>query len=355
MLKPNYTITPTIAVSLMRIEACKQALISLPLTPKLLASLRESSRLQTVHFSTAIEGNRLSCEVVEQIIKKGIRIENRERDRREVLGYYATLEHLENCIKTKEPISEMLIQTFHALVMGGGRHKVKPTVYRDGQNVIREGGTNAIVYLPPEAKDVPKLMADLVQWINDAFAQVLPCPLIAGIAHYQFATIHPYFDGNGRVGRILATYISHLGGYGMNGIYSLDEHYAKDLASYYKALDVGNSHNYYFGRADANVTDWIEYFCSGMAESFEYVKNKSITMQGHGDLTRSKLLQNLDPRQRSVLGLFNKKTEITSKDIQALFKFSPRMARELCLRWTRDGFLAISQESKKGRRYKPNF
>jgi Fic family protein len=94
--------------------------------------------------------------------------------------------------------------------MSNGKENVRPTLYRDGQNVIRDGRTKAIIYMPPEAKDVKNLMAGMVDWVNKNTE--LACPIIAGVAHYQFATIHPYYDGNGRTARLLTTLILHLGG-----------------------------------------------------------------------------------------------------------------------------------------------
>ncbi len=64
----------------------------------------------------------------------------------------------------------------------------------------------------------------------------LPIPLVAGIVHYQFVTIHPYYDGNGRTARLLTSFIMRKGGYGLKGIYSLEEYYAKDLTRYYDAF-----------------------------------------------------------------------------------------------------------------------
>ena len=109
--------------------------------------------------------------------------------------------------------------------------------------------------MPPEAKTVPGLMADLVAWINRQLHEgELPVPLIAALAHYQFATIHPYYDGNGRTARLLANLILHQAGYGLKGIYSLDEYYARQLTGYYEALTVGPPDNYHLGRAEADVT-----------------------------------------------------------------------------------------------------
>lgn len=84
--------------------------------------------------------------------------------------------------------------------------------------------------MPPEAKDVVPMMQTLTKRINEQIKnKELPAPIIAALAHYQFATIHPYYDGNGRTARLLTTFILHKIGYGMKGIYSLKEYYAKNL------------------------------------------------------------------------------------------------------------------------------
>ena len=116
--------------------------------------------------------------------------------------------------------------------------------------------------MPPAALDVPKLMCSLTQWIQEN--PDLASPIVAAIAHYQFATIHPYYDGNGRTARLLTTYILHLGHYDLKGIYSLEEYYAQNLEDYYKAISIGPSHNYYLGRAEADITPWVTYFIKGM-------------------------------------------------------------------------------------------
>ncbi len=265
---PHYSITSKIAQCLVRIEAAKEKVAHMPLTPTVLASLRETARLYTTHYSTMIEGNKLDPNQIEEVLKHEGHFPGRERDEREVKGYYAALEVVEQWAAKKITITESHIQKLHALVMSSGRSSDKKTSYRDGQNVIRNGRTGQIVYLPPEAKDVPTLMKSLVQWINTTDA---PCPIVASIAHYEFATIHPYYDGNGRTARLLTTLILHLGGYDLKGLYSLEEYYARGLGAYYKAISIGPSHNYYSGRAQADITQWFEYFMEGTTVSFEKV------------------------------------------------------------------------------------
>lgn len=346
--KPKFTITPKMAGALMRIEAAKQAVEDLPITPSVLATLRETARLYSTHYSTMIEGNRLTQEQVSRVIAHREHFPGRARDEKEVLGYYAALEKVEQLAAVRREVSEKDIQTLHALVITGGSKKAKPTPYRDGQNVIRDSRSGGIVYLPPEAKDVPELMNDLTGWIK---SPEMPCPIRAGVAHYQFVTIHPYYDGNGRTARLLTTLILHLGGYDLKGIYSLEEYYARNLGAYYQALTIGPSHNYYEGRAKADITKWLRYFCDGMADSFERVKKRAQEAAGAGAQDRSPWLRKLDPRQRKALDLFRQSDTITSRDLETLFGISQRTARNLLNDWVQNDLLMIVDPAKKSRKY----
>lgn len=347
---PKYNITPKIASDLMKIEAAQQKALLLPMNPKILASLRETAKLYTTHYSTMIEGNRLEPFQVKEVLTLKGHFPGRERDEHEVKGYYAALAHLELIAARKQPITETTIQILHALAMSDGRSKVNPTPYRDGQNVIKDSSSGKIVYMPPEAKDVPMLMDSLVKWINENSS--LPCPLVAAISHYQFATIHPYYDGNGRTARLLTTLILHLGGYDLKGLYSLEEYYAKNLLGYYEAISVGPSHNYYFGRAESDTTKWIEYFIDGMTLSFEKVINQMSRSELDGQANHSHLLRKLDAKQRKVSELFQKWDIVTSAQIGELFGFKPRTSAALCKKWVEEGFLEIVNFTNKSRKYK---
>jgi Fic family protein len=347
--KPVYTINPAIAKHLMRIEGAKEKVAMLPVNPTVLASLRETAKLYTTHYSTMIEGNQLKPEEIQEVIQLDGHFPDRERDEHEVKGYYAALAQLEQYAAQDISITENVIQALHALVMSDGRTRVKPTPYRDGQHVIKDSGTGTIVYMPPESKDVAGLMRNLVSWIKEN--DELPCPIKAGIAHYQFATIHPYYDGNGRTARLLTTLILHLGGYDLKGLYSLEEYYAKNLLGYYRAISIGPSHNYYFGRAESDITDWVGYFTEGMAIAFEKVVGQMMESREKGEKDHSDLMRTLDPKQRKSLDLFREYDVVTSKQIGGLFGFQPRTNAALCKKWVEDGFLEIVDHSFKSRKY----
>jgi Fic family protein len=214
--------------------------------------------------------------------------------------------------------------------------------------VIRDSETGAIVYLPPEPRDVPALMGGLVSWVEREW-DALPVPVIAGLMHYQFVTIHPYFDGNGRTARLLATYLLHRGGYGLNGFFSLEEYHARDLAAYYGSLVTHPHHNYYEGRADADLTPWLEYFLQVLAVVFRTAQQEALQAAGEGFLAEPELLRRLDPRARAVLGLFARQDRVSARDIAAALGLSERMARELLRDWVQEGFLEVVDASRRSR------
>jgi Fic family protein len=348
MFKPNFTITPEIMNDLLKLRDLRQEIDHLPMSPVALARLRETARLNATHYSTMIEGNTLTPEEINKTIYDAAKIPGKEHDQFEVMNYYKALDYVDVLVQKKERITEEIIKYLHAITMAKGKKPARGTEYRDGQNVIRDSTTGRIVYLPPEAQDVPQLMHDLVAWLQDN-KENLPAPLRAGIAHYQFATIHPYYDGNGRTARLLATLILHLSEYDLNGFYSLEEYYAKNLNAYYEALSVGPSHNYYVGRAEADIASWLAYFCAGMVQSFESVKKAATSEPRKRDISQQMRL--LNKQQQVALSLFEKATTITSHDIAAFFNLKPRTARHLCHEWVEDGFLIILNASKKKRRY----
>jgi hypothetical protein len=118
-----------------------------------------------------------------KVIAEDQHFPGRERDQQEVRGYYAALDEVERLAGSKAGFTEKSIQALHALVMGGGKTRAKPTPYPGEQNVIRDSRTRSIVYMPPEAKFVPVLMAEIVVWINAK--DDLPVPLKAAIARHH--------------------------------------------------------------------------------------------------------------------------------------------------------------------------
>lgn len=348
--KPVYTISPPIARALMDIEAANAIVENTPLSPAVEAELRHKARVRSTHYSTRIEGNKLTLKQAQEVIeRKKTRFHGRERDVSEVRNYWDALLKAEAWAGSKAEFSENLIKRLHAILDKGKR--AKPTPYRDGQNVIRDSQSGGIVYLPPEAKDVPWLMAEMVRWVRKAGRENIPVPIIAALAHYQLVTIHPYYDGNGRTARLLATFILQRDGYGLHGFFSMEEHHARDLASYYSSLAVHKGHNYYQGRAQADLTAWIAYFTSLLAKVFTQAKDEAVKYARKGVPQEPEQLRRLDHRARIVLSLFAKKDKITAPDVAQALGLSSRMARILLQKWIKDGWLVVADAANRSRSY----
>jgi Fic family protein len=348
--KPNFTISPELTQTLLEIERHKEAIDVMPVNSRTVASLRETARLLSTHYSTQIEGNELDVSEVEKLAhghKGGF--PGKERDEREVRNYFKALAYIETLFGGGKPVTGKQIMQIHSLVLTGAK---RGTPYREGQNVIRDSRSGGIVYMPPEAKDVPGLMEGLTIWINQqAKGQVLPAAIVAALVHYQFATIHPYYDGNGRTARLLTTLLLHKMGYGLKGIYSLEEYYAKNLMGYYEALNIGDNHNYYMGRAEADVTPFLEYFLSGMARSFGSVRKEVEKSRNLPQADQTQKLRELRPMQRQLLSLFERSKEVSLQEMADHLGISSRAVYRNLTNWMDMGFICIANPSKKGRSY----
>jgi len=345
---PKYTITKEILADLTKIETVKDSFDDKPLSPVLLSSLHKTAKIAQTHYSTQIEGNRLTLKQVENALyTSNNKAKNYQgHDEKEVKSYYEAINYMEKYLDSHSPFSLSFIQKVHSIVEGSKKN----IPYRDAQNAIYDSSDGALVYLPPETKDVPIMMDDLVKWVQDNI-KTLPTPIVAGLFHYQFVTIHPYFDGNGRTARLITSYIMRKFGYGLKGIYSLEEYYAKNLGDYYKALATHPHHNYYFGRNVADLTSWLEYFTKGVADAFTNIeiKTKEKNITGRADV--SPILRKLDIKQRKILELFTEFEEITSIQAGEYLNLSSQSARLLLNKWVDTGFLVIINTARKNRTY----
>jgi Fic family protein len=348
---PRYSTSLKITECLACIETAKEKILQTSLTPTICASLRGTTRLHTTHYATKMAGNKLDLKQVEKVLKYQEHIPGYEQDENEIKAYYAALMMVEQWANKKIKITEAHIKTLHALVISHKQPTEKQTPYRDDESFICEDRTNHLIYIPPAAQHVPDLMQQIVTWINTTNT---PCPIKAAIAHYQFVTIRPYGDGNRRVACLLTTLILRLGGYDLKGLYFLEEYYARSLRAYSQALDTGPSHSYATGRANADITRWVDYFIEGLAIALENMliqMPQAITDGQQEEKDYNTLMRQLDLKQRKVLSLFQTFEIVTAKQIGELFDMQPRTYCRLCESLVEKGFLEIVNNTNKSRAY----
>lgn len=334
---PKFSITPRMAADLMSIQSAAATVDFCPLPANIVTELKRQSRMETVILSTKIEGNRLEPQRKRAAIVSAAS----GREEQEVHNLAKALDFLDGCAERNTPITEDLIKQLHGIirVIEAGR-RPRYSEYRTVQNKIGEAGSNAIVYLPPEPQDVPALMADLVAWASSAATVELPAPVVAGIFMYQLLTVHPYLDGNGRTARALATYILKRAGLGLRGLLVLERYYDRDLTGYYANLQMGLSHNYYFGRNNADLTPWLSFFIAGLADVFIEAARLVRAKSDEYLTPEPELLRRLDPYQRQLFSqLALHRDRLTVTDVSNLTGLAGRTVREKLHAWIADGFV----------------
>ena len=179
----------------------------------------------------------------------------------EVSNYAAALEHGLRRLREDFPLCNRLIREIHEVLLSRGRVQDKaPGEFRRSQNWIGGRRPGTARFVPPPFSAVEDCMSDLERFLN-ADEAGLPLLLRAGLAHVQFETVHPFLDGNGRVGRLLIALMLHHGGALHEPLLYLSLYFKQHRGDYYALLDeVRNS-----GDWEA----WLAFFLDGVAETAE--------------------------------------------------------------------------------------
>ena len=177
----------------------------------------------------------------------------------EVSNYIAALEHGMTRLREGFPLCNRLLREIHARLMARGRGSEKaPGEFRRSQNWI--GGTRPgnAQFVPPPPEEVEPCMAALEQFIHGE-AQAIPVLLKAALAHVQFETIHPFLDGNGRLGRLLIALLLHQGSVLAQPLLYLSLYFKQHRAVYYALLDRV--------RSEGDWEAWVDFFLEGVEQT----------------------------------------------------------------------------------------
>jgi len=179
----------------------------------------------------------------------------------EVSSYVAALEHGLQRIASGFPLSNRLIREVHGKLMATGRGRDKaPGEFRQSQNWLGGSRPGNARYVPPPPGEVEDCMGSLERWLHDHPQRTSPL-LKAALSHVQFETIHPFLDGNGRVGRLLVTLLLCVEGVLQQPILYLSLFLKQHRDEYYEHLDSV--------RRDGDWESWLAFFATGVTETAE--------------------------------------------------------------------------------------
>ena len=182
-------------------------------------------------------------------------------DAAEVLRYVAAMDHGLRRLAENFPLSNRLIRELHGILLSTGRGASKdPGEFRRSQNWIVGSRPGNAVFVPPPHLAVPDCMAELERFLH-AEDDGLPILVRAGLAHVQFETIHPFLDGNGRVGRLLITLLLCEAGVLSQPLLYLSVYFKRHRDRYYELLDRV--------RQTGDWEAWLTFFLQGVQETAE--------------------------------------------------------------------------------------
>jgi cell filamentation protein, protein adenylyltransferase len=304
---PQFTITNSITSGLTQIERARGFLEAATLSEDWISRMSQRALLLEAHHTTHIEGTQLTLEESATLWNGGT-IENANPDdKQELLNYRDAFNLVSDYLRDASSITENLIRKIHKkLVQGVRGGEGQPGKYRTVQNCIVNSRTEEIIYMPPGPGDVPALMQQFVQWLNEN-TDIHPV-LVAAISQFQLVHIHPFIDGNGRTSRLLSTLYLYQNGYDFKRLFTISEYYDRNKIAFYNAIQSVREN-------DMDLTSWLTYFVTGLATQLEEVKANGINAIKSDIIAREHKLN-----QRQILGLNHlfMKSRLTITDYEIL-------------------------------------
>ena len=271
--------------------------------------------------SSRIEGTKTSVE--EALLTSSEINPERRNDWQEVQNYIAAMNNAVKRLR-RVPVSTRLLKETHKILLSKGRGSTKTLgEYRRSQNWIGGSSLKDAVFVPPSYEEVDPLMGDLENFLHNDSIDV-PHLIRIAIGHYQFETIHPFLDGNGRVGRLLITlYLVS------KGLLTRPTLYLSDYFDKHRSLYYDNLMN---ARARNDLAQWIRFFLVAVAETcnngistFGKIQKLREDIEGKRIVQLGKRL----PKAKTLVMSLYRNPRITAANVTTILRVTPKTANEL--------------------------
>lgn len=292
-------------------------------------------------LSSRIEGTQATLGEL-LAVDAGVAVERSPDDLREVGNYVAALEHGIALLR-ELPICVRLIRDLHTTLMTGVRgHNAAPGEFRTIQNWIGQPGSTlaTAAYIPPPPGEVAPCLA---AWETFLHQSELPPLVTIAMAHYQFEAIHPFLDGNGRIGRLLIPLFLIERKILPTPLLYLSAFFEASRADYYASLRAVSERGAW--------QDWIEYFLLGVARMSEDALRRTTRINNLLAVWRSKLDRELTRLPARVVEMLSVNPFVTINGVAAELNVAFTTAQRAISQLESIGILKQIREAKRGRVY----
>ncbi|GIW57055.1 MAG: cell division protein Fic [Nitrospiraceae bacterium] len=297
-------------------------------------------------LSSQIEGTQSS---LQDLLEAEARILSPDRpaDVREVISYVNAMNYGLERLATL-PVSVRLIREIHKRLLIGVRgHKLTPGELRRSQNWIGPSGCtlNEAIFVPPPPDVVPQALSDLERFLHEE--NDLPVLIKVGLAHAQFETIHPFLDGNGRVGRLLITFLLCERGLLHKPVLYLSHYFKRHRQEYYDYLQAV--------RDSGDWEGWLEFFLRGVADVSVQASETARRILALREQRREQITQSFGRAAGNGLKVLEQlfRTPIINvKQVQSLTKTAFPAANQLVQRLVELGVLREITGHARNRRFR---
>jgi Fic family protein len=283
------------------------------LDPEQLRSLRKLAAIQSIGSSTRIEGSSLSDEEVARLIENMDITQLVSRDQQEVAGYYRVLDILQEQYG-ELTLSETLIKGLHNELM---RFSSKDNHHRgdykkQSNRVVAtdEAGNERTIFNTTSVLQTPDAMRKAVEWYDRSLGEGNRHPLIIVFTFvYEFLTIHPFQDGNGRLSRLLTNFLLLKAGYEFVLYHSIEQRIEDEKKAYYKALMLAQR---YRGKEEEEIGRWLFFMLNTMQKLTQKLDDDEVM------IVEEPQALYLNRRMRNVLDFFKQEDELSVREIDEL-------------------------------------
>lgn len=310
MLYTKFRLTLAIQELLSELSAAREELDAYRVVPGAIwPELRRHIIAASVHSSTGIEGNTLTLEQVETLLREE-HVSAPQDQIQEALNYYEAMQYVRGIGTASSPrFNHDTIKAIHYNVTKSLPGDYNPGHYREGQNNVEDRTTGHKIYRPPPGECVQALMDEYVRWFTAPVRGLHPyCK--AALSHLNFVAIHPFYNGNGRTARIIDTLVLYMAGYKSPDIVSLEEYFGRYSQSYYRTMQtaIGDTYN----PAVHDVTPWVEYYLRAYLTQAKaaLVEREKLKAGAHALMSKYslQLMLPLKLRRKDMLLVFDWKT-----------------------------------------------